>query len=280
MSFNNDLYYTTDRAKISIDVMKFPGGEVGVNVNQPGNTPLREFNGSITAHIRNSDDLMALILATDALKRAYPGATWTLVLPYIPYARQDRVCNAGEALSVRVFADLINAQGYASVVIFDAHSPVSVACLDRAYNIEQFDIFAPRHPSLWNNVTIVAPDQGATKKCEAFAKRVNAKAVVTCHKTRELSTGKITGMSFVGSPDLDHERLVVLDDICDGGRTFIELANLIKESCVSQPSRLELMVTHGIFSRGVDIVAAHYDMIYTTDSYYNQDHPKVKVIKL
>jgi ribose-phosphate pyrophosphokinase len=74
---------------------------------------------------------MQLLLATDALRRAgfRKISAW---LPYFPAARQDRIMMPGEPLSVKVYAQIINAQGYERVMVFDPHSDVTPALLDRA----------------------------------------------------------------------------------------------------------------------------------------------------
>ena len=262
------ITYTIDKVGVDIEFTvrqwKFPGGEVGVDINN-----LSQIDGMkvervhVDARIQNSDDVMALLMATDALRREYPLAKFMLDLPYIPYARQDRVCNDGESLSIKVFASLINSMKYDLVQVLDAHSAVSLAVIDNVHIRDQFDVFRKIKPS-FGGWTIVAPDQGATKKCEEFAKKVGAAGVITCSKTRNLADGKITGMTVDGPDDMSHLNLLVLDDICDGGRTFIELATLLESR---SPKTLELAVTHGIFSKGVSTVMAHYDYIYTTDSF-------------
>ena len=196
-----------------------------------------------------------------------------LFIPYFPYARQDRVCNSGEALSVQVMGKLINAQNYHSVIVVDPHSAATPAVIDRCLVWDQIDVFHDIK-SDWSEWTIVAPDQGAVKKCEDFAKRVGAKAVVGFNKTRELSTGKITGMVPLFEPDPDAAYLV-LDDICDGGRTFIELV-----SHMSYVGTLELAVTHGIFSKGVGVVADHFDMVHTSNSLPQTAHSKLNVVEI
>lgn len=259
------ITYTIDKVGVDIEFTvrqwKFPGGEVGVDINN-----LSQIDGMkvervhVDARIQNSDDVMALLLTTDALRREYPLAKFMLDLPYIPYARQDRVCNDGESLSIKVFASLINSMKYDIVQVLDAHSAVSLAVIDNVHIRDQFDVFRKIKPS-FGGWTIVAPDQGATKKCEEFAKKVGAAGVITFQKTRELSTGKITGMKCLDTIDPDGKYLV-LDDICDGGRTFIELAEHMH-----YVGNLELAVTHGIFSKGFEVVGASYDHVYTTDSF-------------
>jgi ribose-phosphate pyrophosphokinase len=244
----------------------FPGGEVGIDINDMSAIDgLKATRVYVDARIRNSDDVMALVMTTNALRREFPLAKFMLELPYVPYARQDRVCNPGEALSIEAFADIINMLKYDMVQITDPHSQVTPAVIKNCFTIDQIDVFGDIKLS-FNDVTIVAPDQGATKKCEEFAKRVGAAGVITCSKTRNLADGKIIGMTVDGPEDMSDLNLLVLDDICDGGRTFIELALLLE---TRNPKTLELAVTHGIFSKGVEVVANHYDHIYTTDSFRN-----------
>ena len=267
--FNENLFYTFDKRpnmRVSVNVMKFPGGEVGVNINtgslEPWDTNTKDAGDiRIEARIRNSDDIMALALTKDALDRVYMNSVIDLFIPYFPYARQDRVCNAGEALSVKVMANIINGLNFNSVGVVDPHSPVTLAAIDRVYTWGQYEVFHAMNLS-WREITIVAPDMGAGKKAEDFAKRVGAAGVLYCNKTRELSTGKITGLEVFG--ETKGKRLVVLDDICDGGRTFIELFGAIQAK--GRPEGIELFVTHGIFSKGIEVLSM-YDRIVTTNSY-------------
>lgn len=82
---------------------------------------------------------------------------------------------------------------------------------------------------------------------------------VAAAKVRDQLTGEITGLSM---PDIESGlSILVVDDICDGGRTFTELASLIKKY---EPKKLVLYVSHGIFSKGIEcILESGYDAIYT-----------------
>ena len=289
--FNENLYYTLNgrrSQRISVSTMKFPGGEVGVNINSGYMTWMDGVRHGVTcidivAKIQNSDQLMAMFLATDALRRIYPEAKIDLIIPYFPYARQDRVCNSGEALSVKVVATLINAQNYASVTVVDPHSPVLVAALDRCLTVDQYQVFGQIKQN-WSDWVLIAPDMGAAKKVEDFAKRVAAKDILYFNKTRELSTGRITGMKMLNPEILTGEdNLLVLDDICDGGRTFVELAQVFDvlddEGQHINYNRLELAVSHGIFSKGVSVLTSRFDHVYTTDSLPQTEHTKLTVLK-
>ncbi len=119
---------------------------------------------TIRADIVDSDTLMALLLLTDAVRRHYADPAIDLVCPYLPYARQDRVAFPGEALSAAVACRLLNAQDYRSVEVWDAHSDVSLALLDRVRHRPASD-FAGRIVTA--NDVVVAPDLGAVKRAGA-----------------------------------------------------------------------------------------------------------------
>jgi ribose-phosphate pyrophosphokinase len=115
----------------------FPGGEVHVTVD---NITIGTERIQIHADLFSSDDIMELMMVTNAIKVQWPGYQIELVMPYIPYARQDRVGLQGEALSIKVFADFINSQNYVSVEVWDAHSDVALALIDRVTNVGQYEL--------------------------------------------------------------------------------------------------------------------------------------------
>lgn len=257
----NVTYHTND---LNTPSGKFPGGEVGPSLNseQPLGTPVTE--ATVIAHLPNNDEIMKLLHVVDALRREYPGIKLKAVIPYIPYARQDRVCNRGEALGAAVMAGLINGLNFEKVTTLDPHSDVMGALINNISIMDQTSIFRRVHHN-WSNTHIVAPDAGAYKKSSAFAKSVGAAGIIVCNKERDLSTGRITSLSM--SADVTGLNLFVLDDICDGGRTFIELAKLTKAA-----NKVELAVTHGLFTKGVEVVANEFARVYTTDSYLGTAH--------
>ena len=171
----------------------FPGGEVQVRIEGP---PARADTVVIRADILDSDSLMALLLLTDAVRRHYGDPAIDLVCPYLPYARQDRVAYPGEALSAAVACRLLNAQGYRSVEVWDAHSDVSLALLDRVRHRPASDFAVPIVAA---RDVIVAPDQGAVKRAAGCARLAGA-TLVHAEKTRSTDTGAITGTVVHSGP--------------------------------------------------------------------------------
>ena len=148
------------------------------------------------AHLPDAQAVMSLLMLSDALRRAYPGRPLALHLPYVPYARQDRVANPGEALSAKVFCQLINAQGYSRVVIQDPHSDVVTALLDRV-EVEDPLPALRRVLEQVGPAALVAPDAGARKRVLKLARELGCEAVLA-DKVRDTQSGRISGTQVTG----------------------------------------------------------------------------------
>lgn len=248
---------------IGIEFHGFSGGERNVKINMEHvDTLARAEHVYVEAHIRSSDDFMDLVLVTDALReiRALKFAKFCLVLPYVPYARQDRVMNAGEAHGIRAFSRLLNCLKYDEVVISDPHSDVTTALIDNVIVLEQAQVVASiLHPSHFD--ILVAPDAGAIKKTNKLAKLWGKSDVGVGSKDRNILTGEITGTSYNG-PSVEGKNVLIVDDICDGGSTFIHLGKVLREM---NPKTLTLYVTHGIFSKGGAELSAVFDEVICTN---------------
>lgn len=237
---------------------KFSGGELQVKLD-PNKWELLEFT-EIYAHIVNADEVMELLLSTDALRRYNSRIKIGLKLPYLPYARQDRVCDTGEALSLKVFTNLINSQEYEYVQVSDVHSTVSLALLNNVedYSVKKIFINARTHIGFNKNTILVSPDSGSLKKVGELAKEFGLE-MVRADKLRNVQTGEITETK-VYSNHVGDKNFLIVDDICDGGKTFTELAKVLRPLT---SGKIELYVTHGIFSKGLEVFRNNFDRIYT-----------------
>ena len=246
-------------------IWKFPGGEVGAALLPAPRACIVRLE--ITAECKNSDQFMQLIMFLDAVSRAHPGIPVNLALPYLPYARQDRVCNEGESLSIAVIARIINSFKLNKLILVDVHSDVSLALFDNVEHVTQAEVWADLLVS-HNIEVLIAPDAGAAKKVYDVAKAMRRDVeVFIAHKQRDLKTGYIISTKLDGLDNHKNKKCAIIDDICDGGRTFTELASIIRHKCGS----LNLYVTHGIFSKGEDVVCNSFDEVYTTGSFASKD---------
>jgi ribose-phosphate pyrophosphokinase len=221
---------------------------------------------TLVSRINSSSDLMKVVLAKDALDRIGVRSI-ALVMPYIPYARQDRVMEPGEPLSIKVFADIINGCKFSGVAVMDPHSDVSTALINNLAYISPV-AFLCESMSLINSnwkindsIRIVSPDAGAEKKIYNTCKLIGyEREVILCSKHRDVVTREITGTRVNG--DVSGKTCVIIDDICDGGRTFVALASELKSLGAIE---VFLVVTHGIFSHGEEQLKG-IDHIYSTNS--------------
>jgi len=256
---------------IDFEDFTFAGGELHIRIE----TDFSKMDAvTITARPRSFNDMGTILLAADALQRATVREIH-LVIPYFPAARQDRLMTNGEPLSVKVYADLINSVGFASVTVFDPHSDVTPALLNKVRVIPNY-AFVNSFCGKFGDYHLVSPDGGALKKVHKLAQAINANSVIECSKVRDVKTGRLSAFQVYAN-DLEGKTCLVVDDICDGGGTFLGLADELKEK---NAGKLILVVSHGIFSKGFDLLLERYDEIYTTDSFMSINQDKVKVVKL
>jgi ribose-phosphate pyrophosphokinase len=265
----------------------FPGGEIGVKLDSENYAFNHTTNPvMITARIHDAVDLFELALIQDAVKElVQPRTNIKLFMPYVPYGRQDRVCDKGEPFSLRVFANYINSLNFHSVAIVDPHSDVTPALINNSLVLSQQEIigeFAELNKYIITAKPIfVSPDAGANKKTAALAKLYDHSSFIRCDKLRDLATGQIKE-TIVYADDLKGASVIICDDICDGGRTFIELAKALR---AKNAGTIALYVTHGIFSKGTRVlIDGGIDQIFTTDSWGGETQwvmePRVTVTKL
>ncbi len=264
--------------EIPLSTFVFPGGEVSVKIGVIS-TP----SVSIQAILKTSDDIMKLLMLTDAIRRLNPEIEIHLEMPYVPYARQDRVMVPGESLSIKVFCGLINVQDYTSVTIWDPHSDVTPALLNNCIVKTQAMVmsyqlpFGETHKTLgssWgradniyktfvDNTVLVAPDAGAMKKIHESSQVLGFKDIVRADKVRDPATGKILE-TVVYSEHIGDKNFLIVDDICDGGRTFLELAKVLRPLT---NGKIILYVTHGIFSANLGVFKDIIDEVYCANSF-------------
>jgi len=243
---------------IPFQTFTFSGGEPHIKLS----VPILSKEVYVTHRIASFYDFGVLLLAIDALKRS--GVEHISVcLPYFPGARQDRLMVKGEPLSVKVYAEVLNALDLKRVVIFDPHSDVTPAVIKKCNVISNVRFIKNVIKDIKEDVILVSPDGGALKKIYNLSKAIDNVEVIECSKLRDVQTGEISEFK-VYADSIKGKSCLIVDDICDGGGTFIGLAKALKAKGVDN---LYLAVSHGIFSKGVDELNHYFKKIYCTDSF-------------
>lgn len=264
---------------VNYKTMNFHGGERHLQILsdlQPGGDLV------ISHRINSMVDLFDIILANDAARRM--GIfNISLVIPYFPAARQDRVCNVGEPLTVKVVADLINGCGFKEVAIFSPHSEVAPALLNNCSILALENEYAQwifednkKHIQKDGRVfNVVCPDAGAAKRVEKIAKHLANNnghfniQMIRCEKVRDVATGQLKEF-IVQTDDLKGAPCVIFDDINSMGGTFLGLGEKLREKGCGN---LSLFTAHSDCQKGIENVLTKFDNVYTTNS--KRDYAKL-----
>lgn len=238
--------------KLSVETLKFNDGSIRVVIPEMEKTNHRYC--VVDSFMEGMDDLMIVAQIKDIISR-FCNCSFILNILSTPYTRYDRVMfpNGTDAFGAKVFAEMVKATGYDFVNFFDCHSDVMLKEV-KANGFSQEMCLDATIKNI-NEYNLIAPDKGAVVK--------NPNAVIICDKVRDVETGRITGLKIISNTLNDcKSKFLVVDDICEGGRTFIEFAKLFHRE-VNLNADLELYVTHGIFSNNaIEKLFHHYTKIH------------------
>lgn len=252
----------------------FSGGEVQIRLPQLALDSQSVI--TVTTMLNTTVAVTELELVDEALSHYYPNTTKVLDIFYLPYARQDRRCWDGEAFSGQWMVDKLDRLSFDTIRVMDVHSDKLVLPA-KFKQITLLDVFK-YYPQMMDNITaVVAPDKGASLKVATIAEHFEVDLVIA-HKVRDPESGFISGIELVEGAEYvnDMARLLVIDDICDGGLTFEILGDCLTTKAPYMKA-LDLYVTHGIFSKGFTYLD-FYDKIYTTNSICTVENEKLEVI--
>lgn len=279
-----NLVNPDDVLSCKYEISRFPDGQQTIRILEHNYTTylsLRRQNESITIKSRLNDfrDLELIICANQALKEIGIKSV-KLFIPYCIGGRSDRKFQEGGVNYIKtVIAPIINSQNFDEVRVMDPHSDVLEACINNFVKLNNHSLVKfgltniDNKNGAQNRICLVSPDAGAFKKIFDVAQMFSIKNILTATKVRDIESGKIirTEVPNLNVTDIDHEvKYVIVDDICDGGRTFIELAKVIKQRRPN--TEIYLIVTHGIFSAGLSELKNYFKTIYTTNSVKDIDN--------
>lgn len=211
-------------------------------------------NNKVEVHFRSLKDLIILEQVKYSLDRLNLNSI-QLIMPYIPYERYDRVFHKKDTHSLKLFINHINAMNFDNVVVFDPHSDASENLINNVTIISSKDILLRNDMYyLPDYDAVVAPDLGSVKKVS----KLNLPTVII-NQVRD-SQGKLTNFEVLKGLSVQEPlKLLVVDDICDKGGTFIGTAKLLRS--LYDIEQLDLYVTHGMFTKGSEHLFKLYDNI-------------------
>lgn len=263
-----------------------PLGQLKINKFSDGEMA-PEFNESIrgedvfliNATCAPSDNLMELLLMSDAVRRA-SASNITAVIPYFGYARQDRKDKPRVAIGAKLVANLLTAAGIQRLMTLDLHAGQIQGFFD--FPVDHLDataIFIPYIKELkMSNFMFASADVGGVGRARAYAKHFGVELAV-CDKHR-IRANEVATMQVIG--DVSGMNVILVDDIIDTAGTLSRAAEVLVEKGALS---VRAFCTHGIFSGSayevLDKTTALSEVV-VTDSLPQKrlDHPKIKVLSV
>lgn len=211
----------------------------------------------ITWVFENEGELIHLAQLKDLLE-AHKFKVSRLNIPFLPYARQDKEVSNTTTFALRTFAKLLNSLNFSEVVVTDCHSSEALKLINNVTNVIPFRTI--EHIIDIEQIDIICyPDTGAAAR---YGSLITGDRVILSKK-RDPESGEIKGLNFCKITDLDllvNKKVLIVDDICDGGRTFVEAADLLYRNGASE---VHLYTTHGIYSKGLQpLIDANIKSVY------------------
>lgn len=271
-----------DNEQVALNHGVFPDGAVWLKVTGKLPSFARQMRVRVAA-MRDMNGFMLLAQLVDAVRHAADITVSHLELAWLPWARQDRHMVPGDSFALKVFANLLNTLNFNKVFVLDPHSDAAAAAINNCVVIAQESCLMQSETlrrAIGNReLMLVAPDAGALKKIHNVAKASGAQEYAILTKERDVATGNLTGFALVAG-DVAGKDLLIVDDLCDAGGTFIGSAQVLRDAGARSVS---LYVTHGVFSKGVEnLLNNGIDAIYTTTSFTSPalTDPRVELIDI
>lgn len=260
---------------LNTEFKTFPDGENYVRINIEDETKIAgkdviivQSTGPSSSGNQNAR-LIELFMMIDAVKRM--GATKIIVvIPYLAYARQDKVFRPGECAFANVILSIIDSMRIDELYVCDVHAPKVLQDLicNKVVNIDTMKILADYIKTLGaKDIVVVAPDKGAVERSKAFAKYFGEEVPVDFfEKRRDVKTGEII---MSGKLSLQGKDVVISDDIIATGGT---MATAIKLSKESGANKIYAVASHALLLQNAKfcILNAGADEIIGTDSIDNE----------
>jgi len=226
-----------------------------------------------------NDHLMELLLYVDALRRASANSI-TAVVPYFPYARQERMAHGREAISAKVVARMLESLGASRVIYVDVHAPAIQGFFDIPVDpLSALPVLVNEfRDECYRDAVIVAPDEGRVKMAVRYAETLELPLVLLHKRRTDFATTET--MSVVG--DLKNKIPIIIDDVIASGTVLTQVPLLLKAG--ARPE-VHLAITHGVLApRAIQLLddpaIARLVITNTIPLTPEKRHPKIQVVSI
>jgi ribose-phosphate pyrophosphokinase len=219
-----------------------------------------------------NSQMMRIFILADALKRA-SAAQIILVVPFLPYMRQDYRSQPREPISAKLIAELLKTAGVNHIVTYDLHGKSAEGFFERIDNpgfTTLMSDYLKNHSNYdLSNLVISTGDEGGTTRVKKLARKLKIPFVVVS-KTRK-QNGEIDEIILLGN--VTGKNVIIFDDITDTGGTLVETADILLENGAKSVSAA---VTHLFKEKGLvrRLNNSNIKKVFTSDSMFHKNLPK------
>lgn len=189
-----------------------------------------------------AENILELLILIDAAKRA-SAAEIIAVVPYYGYSRQDRKDKPRTSIGAKLMANLLTAAGIDRLITMDLHADQIQGFFEVPVDhLYASTVFLPYIRSLnWDNICIVSPDTGGTKRASLYAKALDCDFAIGFKQ--RVKANEVAAMQIIGN--VEGKNVILLDDIMDTGGTICKAAERVKELGAK---KVYAMCTHALLS--------------------------------
>jgi ribose-phosphate pyrophosphokinase len=226
------------------DAYDFASGEIYVRYNESVRGSDAFIVQSMTSPINQW--VMETLLMIDALKRG-SAKRITVVVPFYPYARQDKKHRGREPISARLVADMMKTAGADRILTVDLHTAQIQGFFDGPVDhLFAMDLLADYVRDRYDGreMAVVSPDSGRVRLAERWTERLGGCPLAFIHKTRDTSRPNEVAVNRVVG-DVEGRVCVTVDDIIDSGGTICKAADALFEAGAAD---VIVAATHGVLS--------------------------------
>ena len=224
---------------------------------------LTPFNAEVPVIIKWKYESDREFFTIACIRDFYKNNNCTLVVDYFPHARMDRVKNPEDVFTLKVFCKMLNDMNFDKVICLDVHSNVTPALVNNLHvNSPKAHIENVLTTIGTENLTLFFPDEGAQKRYGEMFKNIPQAFGI---KKRNWETQKIEDYMVVGTENITGKRILIIDDICSYGNTFVNAAKSLKKAGAKE---IYLYVSHceDAISKGNVFTSGYFEGIFTTNS--------------
>ncbi len=241
------------------EIVQFKDGEIQAYYNE---TIRGKHVFIIQPTFSPAENILELLILIDAAKRA-SAAEIVAVIPYYGYSRQDRKDKPRTSIGAKLMANLLTAAGINRLITMDLHADQIQGFFEVPVDhLYASTVFLPYIRNLkWDNLCIVSPDTGGTKRASMYAKALDCDFAIG-FKQRE-KANEVAALQIIGN--VEGKNVILLDDIMDTGGTICKAAERVKELGAK---KVYAMCTHPLLSGNAleKLEASVIDKVVVTDT--------------